>query len=211
MVKKKSLVITVIFLMILLLASGGNVVLGKTNHFKAFATLEVHYDTTYPSQIARRMVNIMEALEYVNYTGSGLYSVTNSKSDIMSYINMSGKNYGFALVSHADSDGILRVNDDESIEPSEISGNWHLVLTTGCSSFQNDDYARAFKTVGYAHRASIGFTDTAYFVPTDNFWAAVESVVCSTSLGNVVNYAIQQSGAPAVLYGDSSWNGYAWN
>lgn len=210
MVKRK--IFIVLILLIIILNLFNIKAFGKTNHFKAFITHETHYDnSSLPSQTIRRMVNIMEALEYVNYTGTGMYSVTDRKADILSYINMSGQNYGFAIVSHADQNGTILVNGTETIVPSEITGYWHLVLCNACSSFNTDAYARAFKTVGYSHRASIGFSQPVSYFTADQFWSYVNKVICSTTLRNVVDYAVEYTEAPAVLYGDGSWNGYAWN
>ena len=210
MVKRKIFIVLILFVIMLNLC--GTEVFGKTNHFKAFITNETHYaESSLPSQTIRRMVNFMEALEYVNYAGSGYYSVTDRKSDILSYINMTGNNYGFAIVAHNDASGErIRISDTETIAPSEITGYWHLVLCNVCSIFNTDAFARAFKTVGYSHRASIGFSEPVGFFVADQFWNFANRVVCSTSLRNVVDYAIECTGASAVLYGDGSWNGYAW-
>ena len=209
MVKK----IGIVLILLVIILSFCNVkVLGKTNHFKAFITQELYNEeSSLPRQTVERMVDFMEALEWVNYSGTGTYSVATQEADVRSYINMSSNNYGFVLAAHTDENYILCINDDENLYPSEISGNWHLVLLNSCSAMANDSYARAFKTVGYTHRAAIGFTTPIGFFSGYHFWRYANQVVCSTSLGNVVDYANNIVGCDGIIYGDSSWNGYAWH
>lgn len=102
------------------------------------------------------------------------------------------------------------VGGQDNIYGSEITGNWHLVLLNACSACTNNTLPNAFKTVGYSHRATVGFNDDLYVDDALEFWQAFDSVICSSNLNTVVNYAINMSGAPAVLWGDRSWNGYAW-
>ncbi len=183
----------------------------KTYHFGAFVLQEtVTQMGSWPTSTMYYMVSAMQKLEYNNYHGTNNYNVKSSKQDVMNYIGLNGKNYGLAIVSHGAPNYLQWVGGQDNIYGSEITGNWHLVLLNACSACTNNTLPNAFKTVGYSHRATVGFNDDLYVDDALEFWQAFDSVICSSNLNTVVNYAINMSGAPAVLWGDRSWNGYAW-
>lgn len=199
---KNSMLIMVVLLVL------STSVSAKTYQFKSFASNGAINDAgTLGVDTINFMTLSMQVLEYNNYYGSG-YHLTSSRQDVLNYVGMSGKNYALAVLSHG-SDGYFTMGDG-AITASNISGIWHLVFITACGTYCNDAMARAFKTVGYSHRASIGFYDEVTFYDAREFWSVFYSMVGSTTLSAIVNAAKDASYAPAVLYGDGSWNGYAW-
>ena len=209
MVKNRIFKILIIGSVLLFLMASS--VSAKTYHFGAFVLQEtVTQMGSWPTSTMYYMVSAMQKLEYNNYHGTNNYNVTSSKQDVMNYIGLNGKNYGLAIVSHGAPNYLQWVGGQDNIYGSEITGNWHLVLLNACSACTNNTLPNAFKTVGYSHRATVGFNDDLYVDDALEFWQAFDSVICSSNLNTVVNYAINMSGAPAVLWGDRSWNGYAW-
>lgn len=163
-----------------------------------------------PTDTVAYMVSAMQKLEYNNYYGTNNYHVTSSKQDVLNYISMTGNNYGLVTVSHGWPCYLQWEKNTQYIYGSEIRGTWHLVLMNACYACADSTFPDAFKTNGYAHRAMVGFYELLGVNAAYNFWQVFDSMICSTSLDVIVNYAKAQSGAPAILWGDGSWNGYAW-
>lgn len=206
MVKRNILKIVSLLLIILLLLTTS--VSAKSNHFKAFASQDILNDAgALGTETINSMVNIMGTLEYNNYYGSG-YHTTSQRQDVLNYIGMTGNNYGLAVLAHGNH-GYFTMGDG-AIDADDISGTWHLVLINSCYTYSNNNLANAFKTVGYTHRASVGFTGNLYFTAARDFWNTFNGLAGSTNLSAIVSASNAASGAPGILYGDGSWNGYAW-
>ena len=209
MVKRNILRILIIAIIVLMVLNV-NIFAAKTYHFKAFLAEAALDEAGDWEEVAiEQAVQAMQKLEYVNYYGTNNYDIANTKQEILNYINMTGKNYGLVIFAHGSSSD-LRINNNERLYASDIRGTWHLVLINSCYTYQNDSFARAFKTVGETHRASIGFNDELFYDESFYFWRTFNELICSTNLNAIVATAKNISGAPAVLYGDGSWNGYAW-
>lgn len=210
MVRKNILrIMYMMCIMIIALLLFSTSVSAKSYHFKAFASQGAINDAgTLGTDTINFMVQAMQTLEYNNYYGTNSYHITSSRQDVLNYIGMTGNNYGLAVLAHG-GQGYFTMGDG-SITSSNISGTWHLVLINSCSTYYNNAMANAFKTVGYTHRASIGFSNEVTFTSARSFWSTFSGYAGSTNLNTIVNLGRDTSGAPAVIYGDGSWNGYAW-
>ena len=202
---------------VVLLTFSNSVSAAKTYHFKAFASPsainvdeEDDEDDFYSTATIGYMVSAMQTLEYNNYYGTNNYHITSSKQDVLDYIGMSGKNYGLAVLAHGNTTYFTMGDSSQRITVDNITGTWHLVLINSCYTYQNNSFANAFKTVGYDHRASIGFYSEVTYKQAHKFWEIFASLAGSTTLDTIVHYADDMTDAPGVLWGDGTWNGYAW-
>ena len=209
MVIKSMIKVLCIVVVVMLLLSTN--VFAKSYHFKAFASEDALNDAgLWGPDTVNFMVQAMQKLEYNNYYGTNSYHVTSSKQDVLNYIGMSGNNYGFVVSAHGNNGYFTMGDSNERITTNDISGNWHLVLINSCFTYFDNSMARAFKTVGYDNRASIGFYGNVTYGVSYNFWRIFNDYVGSTTLDSIVNMAADATSAPVVLWGDGFWNGYAW-
>lgn len=148
------------------------------------------------------------------------FQTTNSKSTVLSYINSSSTNYGFAVISHGSGNSsISRFNmntstgSSDAIYPSNISGNWHLVILNSCNSLAGPSFANAFKTTSaYSNRGILGWYNTVTFSAVGNFWYSYYQKAGTMTLRNAALAAASEcsESTPTRFYGDTSWYGWAW-
>lgn len=112
------------------------------------------------------------------------FSITDSKTPVLNYISGTGDNYAFLVSSHGNSSLFCMKNGDPSsyIYPSDISGAWHFVFLDSCSSLADDDFAQAFRTVGYSNRATLGWFDTVNTSASAEWWSYFKNAVGTTNL-----------------------------
>ena len=181
-------------------------------HFKAFASQSAISDAgSWGRDTMALMVDVMQTLGYNNYYGTNRYHTTSSKQDVLNYINMTGNNYGFAVLAHGSTTYFSMGDSNQRITTNDISGTWHLVLLNSCHTCINNAFGVAFNTVGYDNRLIIGFYDEVTFSEAYYFWRTVSEMAGTTNLDTIVCFADDLTLAPGVLWGDLSWDGYAWN
>ncbi len=142
------------------------------------------------------------------------YTVTSSRSDVLTYIQESGDNYAFYVNSHGAA-GIIAMQNGTSaqcIYPSDITGGWHLVWIDACNCLSNTDFANAFHTIGYSNRASLGWFNTVYNSAIAEWNGHFLSYAGTMGLRDACLAAAGDcsSSTPIRIFGDTSWYGYAW-
>ena len=206
-----------LFAIILILSSSS--CFASTDQFKAFKTndYEIPEVSTTDHNAVNTAVNYgvatFKKLGYINANGSG-YVQTSSKTTVLNWINLKGKNYGFYIYAHGNSSCFTTVRNNTSyyIYPSDISGNWHLVFLDSCSCLQTNAFATKFHTDGYSKRATLGWYKTIKHVNSADWWGKFYQEVGSTNIRSAcLSAADQCSGStPIRIYGDKTWNGKAW-
>ena len=140
---------------------------------------------------------------------------TNDKNYLLNeWIRISGNNYGFYIYAHGNSSGFTLENGNSSkfVSSSDISGNWHLVFLDSCSCLATDTFGRAFKTLGYSNRATLGWYMDIAHVASEEWWTHFYPVAGTTNIRSACLTAADQSQnkTPIRMYGDTSWYGWAW-
>lgn len=168
-------------------------------------------------QAMNHSVDTFQTLGYDIQGGLPLlhYYVTNSKSTILNWLSGDGNNYGFLVSSHGNT-GFFTMqsgNTSARIYPSDITGYWHFVFLDSCSSMANDSLAAAFKTTGYSNRASLGWYTTVGTDGSEEWWSYFKNVAGTTNLRSACLAAADNcsNSTPIRIYGDKTWNGYAWD
>lgn len=214
MVRRKILVIMITALSLILIYQTS--VFAKVSHFRAFIdnkTLQNPTNNAMLNQTILYTVSVLQKLEYTNNAGTNQYLPVNSAQTILNYTNQAGNNYAVAIYGHgaAGNSGTIYFNNGASqLNSSSITGNWHLVILNVCYLLADDTFPKAFNTVGYDHRATLGFRGNVYFDENKVYWKVFNDLAGSDSLGNIADYANSISGCYSVVYGDWNWNGYAW-
>ena len=208
MVKKRIIKVFLIMIIVLILFS---TTVFAAEHFKAFASQTAINDAgSWGTDTMDLMVDVMQTLGYNNYYGTNRYHTTSSKQDVLNYINMTGNNYGFAVLAHGSTTHFSMGDSNQRITTSDISGTWHLVLLNSCRTCINNSFGVAFKTVGYDNRATIGFYDSVTFSESYYFWRTISEMAGTADLNTIVHFADDLTLAPGVIWGDSTWDGQAW-
>ena len=180
--------------------------------FKAFVSRDWGGDAS-SRNAASYMVNIYQKLGYRNSNGSGFVNYA-SKGDVTNYLNYLGNNFGMYICAHGGPDCIAMVNGvgSEYIYPNEMRGYWHLVFIDACSCLKTTVFADALKTTGYAKRACIGWYDTVTNVASEEFMKHFYVTAGKSNLRQSLLDAAQlcENYTPIRIYGDKSWNGYAF-
>lgn len=157
--------------------------------------------------------SVLQKLEYTNNAGTNQYVPVDSVQTILNYTNQAGNNYAVAIFGHGmngDTSKIFFNVGTSILNSSSITGNWHLAILNVCYLLADDTFPRAFNTVGYDHRATIGFRGDVFFDDNKVYWKTFNDLAGSDSLGNIADYSNSVSGCYSVVYGDWNWNGYAW-
>lgn len=208
----------VIIMTLILVIMVGNKVYA-TDSFRSYIDYESYDGYTINQQAILYATRTLQRLGYINSGGTDQYTATRYSSDVRNYINQSGNNYGLVVFAHGlenDYNSIFFNTDNtggvtrNSLEASQVTGNWHLVLLNTCYVCGNDTFPNAFKTVGYSNRATIGFNNDVSFIDARNYWRGFNNLAGNDSLGNINDYLNNLIGTQALVYGDWQWNGYAW-
>lgn len=163
-------------------------------------------------------VGTFQNLGYNNVLGVNRYTTTNSRNIVLDYINGAGNenHYAFFEFAHG-ADGRFNMCKNGSIAPqriysSDISGNWHLVFLNSCEIMTTDSMARAFKTVGYSNRATLGWYKIVEVEACQQWWSYFYHLAGTTNLRSACLSAADQcsSSTPIRIFGDKDWNGKAW-
>ena len=222
MVKKKIFIGLIITIILVFLNSTH--AFAKVSHFRTFldatsaAMTTIEPITNTPAglinyQAAEYATKALQKLEFNNNYITDQPVLVNTAQEVLNYTNLLGNNYAVAIFGHGVQNvynQILLNNSSSTLYSSDISGNWHLVLLNVCHIGGASTFANAFNTVGYSDRATIAFTGSLGMLNARNYWINFYNLACSDTLANINSYASSVSGASGVVYGDSSWNGYAW-
>lgn len=143
------------------------------------------------------------------------YQVTNSKAKVLDYIKGTGNNYALFVFAHGNT-GIFTMNSsdvNQEIIPSNITGYWHFVFLNSCSCLSDDQFAQAFKTVGYNYRAILGWYKAVEFNASREWWSYFKNVAGTTNIRSACLAAADQCSysTPIRIYGDKTWDGMAWD
>ncbi len=211
-----------VFLMILLINSS---CFASTDQFRAFKTWDYEIgnvsetDNTAVNNAVSYGVFTFQKLGYINADGTNTYTTTNDKGYLLNnWIKISGNNYGFYVYAHGGYSGdkiwfnMQKGTEATRVYPSDITGNWHLVFLDSCSVLATNEFATRFKTDGYSNRATLGWFDTVKHVDSADWWSHFYPIAGSTNLRSACLSAADQCGGstPIRIYGDKTWNGYAW-
>lgn len=211
---KKTTKITALLIIISLFVSFTTTCFAATDQVKLFMCANFE-NTSFSNTIMLYAALIYNRLGYNNVSGGYNYVTTGSKSDVMSYINTSGNNYGFFVYAHGN-EYVFVMNDPDSstaISPSDISGNWHLVFLNACSNLKTDSFAQAFKTTSaYQNRAILGWYHIVTNAGASEFLENFYKYVGSMGLRDACLAAAAECeySTPIRIYGDTSWYGWAW-
>lgn len=183
-----------------------------TDEFRAFNTWDFDHQTGI--ETVSYAVLSFQKLGYINTAGHNGYNTTSSKNVVLNYIAGTGKNYGFYIQAHGDSESFTTKNGDlsQDIYPSDISGYWHLVFIDACSTGATDNFARAFHTVGYSNRAYLSWFTTVSNIGAREWWGYFYQQVGNSGLRTACLAAADKcnNSTPIRMYGDKEWNGKAW-
>ena len=188
-----------------------------TDQFRTFMTWD-YENNPYHENVNNAVshgVWTFQKLGYINAIGTNNYTNTNDKNYLLNeWIRISGNNYGFYIYAHGNSSGFTLENGNSSkfVSSSDISGNWHLVFLDSCSCLATDTFGRAFKTLGYSNRATLGWYMDIAHVASEEWWTHFYPVVGTTNIRSACLTAADQSQnkTPIRMYGDTSWYGWAW-
>lgn len=205
---KSKLIIPIFILSILILQ---NQVLGSSWYFKGFMSDDFSGIGEATTVYA---VSTFQMLGYNNMSGiHNNYTVTSSKSDVLEYINYLGNNFGFYVNAHGNADlfTMQNCNPNQYIYPSDISGYWHFVFLDCCSCLATDKFARAFQTVGYSNRSTLGWYENVTVGGAEEWWWNFSNVAGSTNIRSACLTAADRSTnyTPIRIYGDKTWTGIA--
>ena len=151
--------------------------------------------------------------EDLNYSTVCSYGAV-TKSSVMDWINASSDNYGFYICTIGNP-GCFYDYYGNTITPSEISGNWHLVFLDSGYSASTNAFATAFRTSGYSNRAFLGWTNTLnssdslefnYYFWHDYSGSATVRLAAIYAANSVPG----DGTTPIRFYGDETWHGYSW-
>lgn len=206
----KNILCFILFITILFAFSTSYAVLDQTRNFVAQNIANGPGVTT----VADRMVGVFNALGYNNVSNNwnGGYEVISDIATMNNYIHMSGKNYGLSFLGHGYGGFQISVNET-ALSPSDISGNWHLVILNACSTGMTTDFANAFHIYGYSNRGFIGWYTTVSYGGLYEWSGYFLNNIGTESLQQAHLHAANSSinPTPVRFYGDSSWYGWAWN
>ena len=110
-------------------------------------------------------------------------------------------------------DGLIQINDGKiPLYPSDISGNWHLVLLNSCSGGANSSFADAFHITGYSNRGFVSWYTTITNKGLKEWGPIFNSLLGTMSVREAHKAAAEscEESTPARFYGDTSWYGWAW-
>lgn len=143
------------------------------------------------------------------------YTTTSSRQTVLNYISGMGNNYAFFVSAHGNPNLFTMQSGNQSqyIRPTDITGYWHFVFLNSCSCMSTDAFARAFKTVGYSNRASLGWFNTVTFAGSEEWWSYFVNQAGTTNLRAACLAAADRcsNSTPIRIYGDKTWNGRAWD
>lgn len=105
-------------------------------------------------------------------------------------------------------------NNYWTLYPSDISGNWHLVILDACTTADTTEWADAFKVRGYSRRAYLGWYGTVEVGNAynfyKNFWELVGSMPIQKAAVQAASSVPGSGTTPIRFYGDKSYYGWAW-
>lgn len=163
----------------------------------------------YYSNCAVYAVYGMQTLGYTTYSSVGAIT----KSDMLSWIGNTGDGYAFYVHTLGGS-GYFSDYYGNTINSSDITGNWDFVYIDSSYSAATNSLANAFHTTGYSNRCFLGWSNT---VTTSNsksfnyyFW--LDYVGTSSIQLAAINAAAMVPGAgttPIKLYGSTTYTGAA--
>lgn len=183
-----------------------------TDEFKAFNTWD--FDHTLGVETVSLAVYTFQKLGYINAAGTNIFTTTSSRSLVLNYIAGTGKNYGFYIQAHGNSNLFTTKSGDSTqyIYPSDITGYWHLVFIDSCSGGATNNFASAFKTEGYSNRAYLSWYTTVTNAGAREWWGYFYGYAGTTDLRNACLLAADRcsNSTPIRMYGDKTWSGYAW-
>ena len=189
-----------------------NYTYASTMEFRSFLASELTTDEacTVTTELAS---SVYRLLGYNNRLSGNGYTSTNKKSTVLSYISELGNNFAFFVTAHGNTGLFSMDNSDSSqiIYTSDISGYWHLVFINSCLTLSNDSMARAFKTVGYDNRVTMGWYDEVNTYASCEWWTHFSECVGTTNLRSACLIAADQClrYTPIRIFGDTTWDGHA--
>ncbi len=159
-------------------------------------------------------MNTFRNLGYNNVFGNNdTWTTTGNKSTVMEYINYPGNNFGFYVNAHGNPNLFTMQNGNPSqyIYPSDISGYWHLVFIDSCSCLATDVFARAFQTVGYSNRSTLGWYEDVTVGGATEWFSYFKNVAGTTNIRSACLIAADQTSyyTPIRIFGDKTWTGIA--
>lgn len=205
----KQRIIIKIFILIMIIFTSNT--MAATDEFKAYISKPCSQYTAGINGIGRALLTFQK-LGYINLLGDSCYRVTDSADEVLEYIAGTGKNYGLIVLSHGDQ-GAFNMRENQWITSNDVSGYWHLVALNSCLSMTDDSFARAFHTVGYSNRASIGWYKTVTNEAVAEWWGYFYDFAGTTNLRDAALKAADKctNNTPIRLYGDkTNWTGVAW-
>lgn len=142
-----------------------------------------------------------------------LYGDLNLVTDVLPWINNTGNGYAFYIQIHGE-ENLMIDSSCNTLEPSEVGGNWDLVFLDFSDSAANGNFANAFHTTGYSNRGFLGWDGDIYTTDARTFsyyfWT---QHVTTASLASAAIFATSSvpgsNSAPIAYYGDTNYYGYA--
>ena len=183
------------------------------------------FSTTVQASASAKVFSSSQSAYYNNcgvYAISGLqtlgYSVTSSlgaitKASMLSWIGNTGN--GYAMYVHTlGGSGYFSDYYGNTINSSNISGNWDFVYIDSSYSAATSSLANAFHTTGYSNRCFLGWSGTITTLNSNTFnyyfWL---TYIGNTSVRTAaVNAAASVPGSgttPTKLYGSTTYTGAA--
>ena len=183
------------------------------------------FATTVHASASAKVFSSSQSTFYTNcgaYAVSGLqtlgYSVTSSvgaitKSDMLAWIGNTGN--GYAMYVHTlGGSGYFNDYYGNSINSSNISGNWDFVYIDSSYSAATNSLATAFHTTGYSNRCFLGWYNavTTANSETFNYYFWMTYIGSTTVRLAAINAAalVPGSGTSQIrLYGSTTYTGAA--
>lgn len=134
-------------------------------------------------------------------------------TQILNYWNSSTA-YAFYVTCHGNS---TEIGDGATwiLNTSQVPGNWYFVFLDACDTAADNQWANAFKTIGYSNRGFLGWWDS---VPADGsyyfdqyFWPEVVNRAHSNNIFDAAVWSAAQvtEYTPIGYKGDRYYNGSA--
>lgn len=152
-----------------------------------------------------------------NVTLTKQYNSNAINTSVRNYLKGSSNEYAFYFNGHGDSTvthmGMLH---EIVFSRSHVKGNWHFVYLDGCYTASSTAWADAFHTKGYSKRAFLGWKGTVTLVNSylfnTKFFPMLNGTKKVEEAAKDAAKLIPGSGTtPIRFFGDTSYNGKAWN
>ena len=212
--KKYRNLIILVFTIILIFSN--TVCFASTDEFAVFSSVDASADSIMMSATAYGMLTFQK-LGYINVNGTNMGVTNATREQVLNYISGTGKNYGFLVSAHGYAGrfnmNMSKTDGSQRVYASDITGYWHLVFINACDTMSTDEMARAFKTIGYTNRASMGWSGTISNEASKEWWGHFYNSAGNMSLRAAALDAASKciNSTPIRAYGDKeSWYGYAW-